>query len=214
MHWIKKHSDRTMILLLYSFFATGIAGHIYTPTRDLMLQLTPFTLLLTGLFVLFYSFRDNKRIFAFVAVTWTITFFVEVLGVKTGAVFGQYRYGNSLGLQIMDVPLIIGLNWVILIMASCDFIMQYEDRIFMGAVFAGIMTVCLDLFIEPVAIRLDYWHWSSGMPPMKNYAAWFIITFIIALVYQKLQYRSQSSILKHYFLVQLIFFMTIYIALA
>lgn len=214
MYWIKKHSERVLIVLLYSFFAIGILGHICPPTRQIMLQLTPFTLLLTGVFVLFYSFRHNKSVFAFVALTWAITFLIEVLGVKTGAVFGEYRYGSTLGLQIMDVPLIIGLNWVILIMASCDFIIQHEKRIFIGSFFAGIMTVSLDLFIEPVAIRLDYWHWSSGMPPLKNYAAWFIITFIIALVYQKMKYRSQSAILKHYFLVQLIFFMIIYIALA
>ena len=33
-----------------------------------------------------------------------IGFVIEVIGVKTGYVFGSYSYGDSLGFKILEVP--------------------------------------------------------------------------------------------------------------
>ena len=38
----------------------------------------------------------------------------EILGVNYGLIFGKYDYGDNLGLKLLGVPLLIGLNWVVL----------------------------------------------------------------------------------------------------
>ena len=39
----------------------------------------------------------------------------EAIGVNTGLLFGTYEYGANLGFKIFGVPLIIGVNWTVLI---------------------------------------------------------------------------------------------------
>jgi putative membrane protein len=43
---------------------------------------------------------------------------LEVVGVKTGLIFGEYKYGSTLGIKLFEVPLIIGFNWVFVILGS------------------------------------------------------------------------------------------------
>ena len=42
-----------------------------------------------------------------------IGFIFEIIGVKTGLIFGHYKYCNGLGTKVFDVPLIISLNWAL-----------------------------------------------------------------------------------------------------
>jgi putative membrane protein len=39
--------------------------------------------------------------------------------------------------------------------------------------------VLLDLMIEPVAIRLDFWHWQGGSIPIQNYIMWFLVAMFM-----------------------------------
>jgi putative membrane protein len=57
----------------------------------------------------------NVGFIIFVASVFVIGFFSETVGVKTGLIFGEYSYGKALGFQWMQVPLLIGLNWFIII---------------------------------------------------------------------------------------------------
>ncbi|HEX9252724.1 MAG TPA: carotenoid biosynthesis protein, partial [Ignavibacteriaceae bacterium] len=107
------------IVFLYIIFFVGIIGHLYDPLQNLMLLLTPATLLLTGVVVLLYSYKTSKNKFLlWVVLTYVITFLLEVKGVKTGLIFGEYKYGSTLGIKLFDVPLIIGFNWVFVILGS------------------------------------------------------------------------------------------------
>jgi len=47
-----------------------------------------------------------------------IGFLIEVIGVKTGYIFGRYYYGQSLGYHLLSVPLLIGLNWGVLLYST------------------------------------------------------------------------------------------------
>ena len=35
---------------------------------------------------------------------------VEIIGVNFSIFFGDYKYGNNLGIKIFDVPIVIGFN--------------------------------------------------------------------------------------------------------
>ena len=42
--------------------------------------------------------------------------------------------------------------------------------------------VLLDIIIEPIAIKLDFWTWADVAVPIQNYVMWFFTAFIINLL--------------------------------
>jgi putative membrane protein len=66
--------------------------------------------------------------------------------------------------------------------------------------------VLVDIFIEMVAARLDYWHWDGGIIPLQNYIAWLIISFFFNLIYQTINFKTQNKIASTVFVLQLLFF--------
>jgi putative membrane protein len=109
--------------------------------------------------------------------TFALGYLVEVLGVHTGWVFGQYDYGQTLGPQIAKVPLAMGLNWFIMCYVSTRFAAHLGLNAWKGAVLSAAMMVAIDILMEPVAMALDFWHWENGQIPYQNYLAWFVVSF-------------------------------------
>lgn len=200
------------ITFLYIIFFVGIVGHLFGPLRNLMLLLTPATLLLTGLIVLFYSYKSSTNNFLlWAAFTYIITFLLEVIGVKTGMIFGEYNYGSTLGIKLFDVPLIIGFNWVFVILGSIAISRLLTNNIFLPSLISALIAFIFDLILEPIAIKLDYWSWSEGIIPIQNYLAWFVIAFIASVFFLKLNLKLRSDISIHYFFIQLVFFIILLI---
>lgn len=191
-------------------YSVGITGHLVVSTRDLMTMLTPFTLFLTGGVVAYKSFyKADSKFILWGIITYIITFLLEVAGVKTGLVFGEYIYGNALGFRVLEVPLVIGFNWVLVILGAISISKSFSDNIFIISVLAAILSVIFDYFLEPVAIKLDYWEWEAIAVPLQNYIAWFIITYIFSFVLLKIASDFKEGITREYFLIQFVFFVTL-----
>jgi bisanhydrobacterioruberin hydratase len=200
------------IVFLYIIFFVGIIGHLTAQLRDLMLLLTPATLLLTGLIVLFFAYKTSANKFLlWVALTYVFTFILEVVGVKTGVIFGEYNYGPTLGVKLLAVPLIIGFNWVLVILGSISISRLITQNFFLSALITALIALIFDLILEPVAIRLNYWTWNDGIIPIKNYVTWFLIALISALAFSYFKVDVRSKISLHYLLVQFLFFVILLI---
>jgi putative membrane protein len=140
-------------------------------------------------------------------------FFVEVIGVKTGNVFGEYYYGDPLGPKVMDVPLMIGVNWLMLIYICSDIAGRLKIPLILKAfIAAGLMTI-LDLFIEPVAIKLEFWYWISDSVPIANYLAWYATSFLLAIAYFKLTDNNRNKLSIPLYFIQMGFFIAVNIGL-
>ena len=199
--------EKYSIYFLYIIFAVGVIGHVINSTKSLMLSLTPFTLLLANIVVIIPHFRNkHTKVIGWIAVVYILTLLLEIIGVKTGLIFGSYNYGNVLGFQVFDVPLIIGFNWTIISLSIAVILMDLKTNIFVKSLFAGIMAVLLDFFIEPIAIHLDYWTWSGGAIPIQNYIAWFIISFGAVLAILLIKTNLKNKVASHYYFIQLAFF--------
>jgi len=75
-------------------------------------------------------------------------------------------------------------------------------RVIIGAL---ILTL-LDLLIEPVAVRLDYWHWADGVVPFKNYLSWFLAGVVMLFIYELFRFKYQRVVAPVFLLIQFIFF--------
>lgn len=207
-------STKYSIYFLLIIYAVGIAGHVYSGSRNLMVELTPFTLLLTsGVVLVNLFFSENIKLFSWIGIVFLVTFIAEVIGVKTGLIFGDYFYGDVLGFKYFEVPLIIGLNWVLIILGAIK-IAEENTKNKTGIVFvAGLIALLFDITLEPTAMHLNYWQWTGGAIPLQNYIAWVLITIVAALLFIAMKVRIKSRLPKYYLFIQFFFFLALLIFL-
>jgi putative membrane protein len=207
--FIVKHKE---IFFLYLIFIVGITGHLIYSFREIMLQLTSATLLITGLVVFYFSLKTaNKNFIYWAIITYIITFMLEVIGVKTGIVFGNYNYGSTLGIKIFAVPLMIGFNWVFVILGSISISKCITKNILLAGLLAACFSLLFDFALEPIAIKLNYWNWNGVDIPLQNYLAWFAIAFAASLLFALLKVQIKSSITIHYLVIQFVFFVILFL---
>lgn len=208
MRWRK----RIPALIIYIMFTVGVIGHSISHTLDLMVFLTPFFLLGMGIFVIHSDILGkNHKFLIFLIITYVITFSIEALGVETGLVFGDYVYGTTLGFHVIGVPLVIGFNWVLVVVGSVKVAKKITGNNIFAAILGGSISTTFDYFLEPVAIKMDYWTWAGGDIPIQNYVAWFVIATVFSYIFLKFTVRTRSDLPIHYLFVQSIFFLILQI---
>lgn len=190
-----------VVLLLH---LVGVAA-LMSPMAHLILPLTPVNLLLTAFVMLLFSGMD-KRTLAVGLLLGTLGYFVEVLGVHTGRVFGAYSYGEVLGTKVANVPLLIGLNWSMLVFAIGSSLEYFTAPRWCKVMVASCGMVFLDLLIEPVAVHLGFWSWEGGMIPLRNYVAWGAVSLVFFTVYFMVPARHRNPVAPYVLLAQVAFF--------
>ena len=179
---------------------------IFMGYREWFITKTPMNLLLLMLVLfIFNPLLDRKSLGVFGLVFLT-GFLSEVIGVNTGLLFGDYQYGNNLGPKIAGVPLLIGINWAVLVVATAEITRETRMNILLKAALAAGLMVLLDFFIEPLAPALDFWTWTYGHPPAFNYITWYIIAFGLTWFYLRSKIAGNKTVALHIFLSQLFFF--------
>ncbi len=201
--------------LILSMYIAGIIGLALPSVRPYFQLFTPFHLLAVAYF-LFNEHLKNREIFYYILIISTLGFLIEVLGINTGLVFGEYTYGHTLGIKIAGTPPMIGINWLVMMYCSTiftlGFIKNHNQKLLIAFVVAALMTA-FDIVVEPVAIKLDMWSWKNILPPFQNYAAWFIISGVFA--YFSLDLIKEKLNPKAIFILstQWIFFVLLYFIL-
>lgn len=196
-------------------YTVGFLGHIVPATRGIMFTLTPWALLICGLIILVPEFTErDTRFFAWFLVSGIVTFFIEAAGVATGRIFGPYAYGDVLGVKALGVPIIIGFNWVVVLFGSIQLSACIVKRRWQAVLLAPLLVVAFDFIMEPVAVAFGYWKWFSDGVPLQNYAAWFIISFCLALFYTAAGIRGRRRLPAYYFILLSLYFALLNIAIS
>lgn len=207
----KTSQEKIAIYALITIHFFGILGIAFLPTQPMFISATPFSLISTS-FILFYFQKEwNLSFIVFAVITFLTGYFVEVVGVKTELIFGTYYYGKTLGFKLFSVPVIIGLNWLMLTYASGVISRVIISSPIIASLIGSAIMVGLDILIEPVAIALDFWKWSGGIIPLKNYIGWFIISFLLQILFHNLKFDKNNILAKYVLFVQAIFFIILQI---
>lgn len=192
--------------LVLLFHVTGFLGLAFSQDKEFYLRHTPLTLLLTaGLLAAFQPGR-NLAFWLLLGQIFLLGLVAEVVGTNTGLLFGHYTYGATLGPQYMGAPWLIGLNWVIVTylagMLAAYLPASRLVRVLVGAV----LMVGLDLCLEPVAGRFDFWHWTGGVIPLKNFRDWFLLALFLQVLFVRTPFPKRNPLVPFVYLVQLLFF--------
>jgi len=204
MEFLKHKKYLTHAILINSHLC-GVIGML-SPYKDLFILLTPFNLILSTV-ILFYHHSDFTKQFWIFAITICLAgYFLEVAGVQTGVIFGEYKYGTSLGFQLFGVPLVMGLNWLVLIYSVGVMFQSLKIHSVIKSLLGASILTFLDFFIEPIAIKYNYWTWQEVQVPLQNYVAWYIASFIFLLFFYNLKFNKNNKIAFLLYIVQLLFF--------
>jgi bisanhydrobacterioruberin hydratase len=205
---IKKYQSYFLYFLIL-VYVSGSIGFVINPS--FFSPFTPYTLLLTCFVFLIHSpLADKKFIIAFFSIAF-LSFIIEVIGVKTGLIFGKYSYGNGLGIKLLDVPLIISINWAMLICAGIRVVSSIFANKITVLIVAALLVTGIDLLIEQVAPKLDFWQFESGLPSLHNYLGWIGVAFFISYFFYPTIIKGNRTVSLIILILQIIFFTSLFI---
>ena len=222
MNTFSKYQLATAIAIL--FHTIGFIGIVFFKS-EAFIKTTPLNLLLMAGLLLYTQDKKNVSFYLFFIICFVVGIGVEIIGTSTGWLFGKYRYGNILGPAIKNVPLIIGVNWFIIIYCCGVSIHMMLTKLtaklseqtgkpskviqtLSVVVDGATLAVLSDWLIEPVAVKLGYWQWlGNGEIPLYNYVCWFAISMILLYIFQYLQFGRQNKFAVNLLLIQAMFFL-------
>ncbi len=220
--FIKYSTYQVATAIAILFHAIGFAGIVFFKSA-LIISATPVNLLLMFVLLVWTQAKKNLAFWIFVAATALLGFTVELIGVNTQALFGDYRYGTALGYRWNQVPLMIGINWFITIYccgicihmllmkairriaaetASPPMLLKAVSVIADGATLA----VLFDWLMEPVAVKLGYWQWNGDIP-LYNYICWLMVAAVMLTLFHFCNFNKQNKFAVHLLLIQAMFFL-------
>ena len=197
--------------ILVLVYAVGLAGFFFPQTNAIMNQLVWVNLLFTLIILLLFHKKWNQVFVASIFLIACIGFLLEVVGVKTGYIFGFYQYGPTLGYSYWDTPLMMMVTWVTTIYTTRQVAEMVSKEPFLTSSLAALMMVFLDFFIEPFAIRHQLWTWNSIEVPLHNYIGWFVSGLIIQYCFIKSVKFSVNKLSLPVYLIQLAFFIALFL---
>ena len=206
------------------FHAVGLVGMLGF-NNQIIVDSTPIHLLLMAGLIFYTQKGINKNFLLFFTACLVGGYAVEYLGIHTALIFGEYQYGTVLGPKLYAVPLIIGINWfIIMYMCGCCMFMLLEHlkrktdvdmlkpsrtlRLTSLVIDGATLAVFMDWLIEPAAIKLGYWQWlGSGDIPILNYMSWFGVSMVFLLLFHLLRFEKQNKFAVNLLLIQAMFFL-------
>lgn len=194
-------------IFIVIFHIVGFVGFSLPHLHDFFISVVPFHLLLMASILLINQKEFNKPFWLGLIFVYLSGYLIEVVGVSTGAVFGTYTYGNTLGVKLAEVPLLIGVNWVILVFSVGAVLKKHFKHLRnLKSLIGAAILVFIDFLIEPVAVRFDYWSWMDSFVPLQNYVAWFFVCFVLLRVYYELEFRKSNPVALTLLISQVLFF--------
>ncbi len=206
------------------FHSIGLIGLLFFD-KDFFLAATPFNLLLSFALLIWTQREKNIFFYLFLLACFTVGILVEIIGTNSGMLFGNYTYGNVLGFKIKNVPVLIGINWFIIIYCSGisihTLLMKAINRVAAHTqkpptvlkaisviVDGATLAVFFDWLMEPVAVKLGYWVWNGdGSIPLFNYICWFIVSLLLLALFHFAKFSKQNKFAVNLLLIQLMFFL-------
>ena len=190
-YWAE-YRQQTLIITSAFFLLAGVVQYALGLTY--VLSLTPIVIgLLTALTVWFWDAPAKNRVYLAITAI-AIGMIVEIIGVNSGLIFGNYSYGPLLGLKIFGVPLLIGITWLLVTLSAWQIVSFSNLGKFAKIIVASGLVVMFDLVLEQFATAYSLWAWQDAVIPLKNYITWFVVGAVIVTFYAYFAKQKVPSI--------------------
>ena len=206
--------QKLALILFVIIELVGFVGIISDHWHDHFVSLTPVNLVFISVVLMLFHRTFSMAESIWMATVFIAGYLVEVLGVKTGMIFGEYSYGQGLGPKIFEVPPTMGVNWFLLCYTSVRLVNPVPFHFLVKAALSATVMVALDAIMEPVAIAFDFWSWKSDEIPLQNYLAWWLIAFGLNSLWFVIKEKAQNIFSGWLFIYLVVFFTVMNIVFA
>jgi len=198
--------EKKLPLIFGVFYTVGLLLYFLPDTRLLFLWLTPLTLPGALAVVLIHHRAWNiKTIIIFTGV-FILSFLTEMAGVATGNIFGAYEYLTTLGIKINDTPLIIGINWLLLIYGTNSLAGKLCNNRVCIILAGSTFMVLYDVVLEIAAPHLNMWQFENTFPPPENYLSWFGLSMVFHALFVIFRVETTNRAGRVMVIAQFLFF--------
>ncbi|MFZ8848304.1 MAG: carotenoid biosynthesis protein [Minisyncoccia bacterium] len=202
--------EKITLLFIALFYITGAFFLTSNSLNFRFFEYSSFIILLNFLIVIiFQKNKFNKKFLLFFILFYLFFFFIEVLGVKTGKIFGSYFYGESLGFKIFETPVLIGLNWIFLIYLTFAFSELFKISDKFKIILGSLLMLFYDFILEKVAPLMGLWFWEGNSAPFLNYFSWFILALISHSILRFFKFEIKNIFAVFVYFLHIIFYIII-----
>jgi len=124
----------------------------------------------------------------------------EAVGVATGRPFGHYAYTGTLGPELLGVPVVVPLAWVMMAWPALVVARTLVVRRSAVAAVGAVALTAWDVFLDPQMVSAGHWTWfdtSPGLPlipgiPLTNYLGWLLVSLVIMAILDRALPREDA----------------------
>ncbi|ODQ92623.1 hypothetical protein BHQ18_00490 [Mycolicibacterium flavescens] len=126
----------------------------------------------------------------------------EAVGVATGWPFGHYAYTGTLGPEVLGVPVVVPLAWVMMAWPALVVARTLAVRGVAVVALGAVALTAWDVFLDPQMVAAGHWTWFDTLPglplipgiPWTNYLGWLVVSVaIMAMLNWALRRESAPS---------------------
>ena len=191
--------------IIWLFHVCGMIGISYG-NKEFFLAFTPINLFISFVLLFINQLQLEKPELNAALIIFSIGMVSEILGVNYGLIFGDYVYLDNLGFKVLGVPVLIGINWIILTFITGSMSSYIIKNKHIATLTGAILMILLDLIIEPVAPLLGFWIFDLPTVPLQNYIGWFIIGLTTQYIYHFNVERKEYPFSINLFIINAVFF--------
>ncbi len=127
----------------------------------------------------------TRRATAIMISSAALAWAAEALGSGIGVPFGAYDYADKLQPQLLGVPLLIPLAWLMMLPPAWAVAQRITGRV-AGPAFIAVSALAFtawDLYLDPQMVHWGLWVWRApgayfGIP-LVNFAGWLLVSGLI-----------------------------------
>jgi len=188
------------------YYSVGVLGFSIPYTRELFTNLIGLSIFMSIVLLFLFHKKWNTGFIISSLFVFLGGFFIEAIGVSSGFIFGEYQYGETLGPKIIQTPVLIGLNWWMLIYIFWQIVQKAVSDTAIQLILGATLMTGYDIFLEPIAMATNMWNWSGNIVPIQNYLAWFIISFIFFSIFKLFKNKYSNPVAERLIVSQIAFF--------
>jgi len=199
--WLERQSLRRWSLLWLALLALWLLVWIVTPlagwtwgedTFPLLASLGVLAQAAVSVVALAQAWPVSRLVRAAVVVL-LLTWAVEAIGAATGVPFGSYGYTDALQPQLLGVPLLIPVAWLMMLPPAWAVgatlqpaVVGWRGRLRLAAL-SGAAFTAWDLYLDPQMVAHGLWRWEEpggyfGIPWVNFLGWWATATALTWLV--------------------------------
>lgn len=186
---MRKNKNLILAIIISIFLAIGAFFMINVPLVAEYSTISAINVVLFAIpsFWALSRWLGIKNAILFVAVLGIYALTIESIGLTTGFPYGEFFYNDLLGSRLFGVtPWTVAFAWTPLILASLAVVNRTIESRLLRIVVMAFLLVLIDLVLDPGAVYLNFWKYSTGgyfyQVPWTNFAGWLLSGTIGAII--------------------------------